>query len=100
MWYLITSGFGLFGLGLFIGWRQGYRAGADGNDGYYRGWHAYRTTVPNQAVINAQAIYQQSVAKQFKRAQWWHGKYAIVKHENNQLRRKLFKGIEQSDQTD
>lgn len=90
MWYL-GIGVVAFTFGCYFGWLRGYDAGVRGDDGYYRGWHAYRTTVPNDSLLRAQALYQQSISKQFDRARWWHGKYAIVKHENNQLRRKLFK---------
>lgn len=62
---------------------------------YILGWHSAARLTRRKAEREASGFYWRNrphaeIAEARRDAALWHGKYAIVKHENNQLRRKLY----------
>lgn len=64
--------------------------------GYIRGWKEQHELISDlrSQLACADQVAQSRVSNRIKsaesNAQFWHGKYAIVKTENNALRKKLF----------
>lgn len=56
------------------------------------GQHGHRCPAPDERFKGAQSYWQSLMMKAEKERQFWYGKYTIVKHENNKLRRKVQNG--------